>query len=72
MNLALALLASPEVLMLDEPYQGFDLGSYLDFWKHVDGWRGEGRAVVIVTHLLAELERVDRTVELAIPEKVVA
>lgn len=72
LNLALALLASPEVLMLDEPYQGFDLGSYLDFWKHVDGWRGEGRAVVIVTHLLAELERVDRTVELAIPEKVVA
>jgi ABC-type multidrug transport system ATPase subunit len=72
LNLALALLASPEVLMLDEPYQGFDLGSYLDFWKHVDGWREEGRAVVIVTHLLAESERVDRTVELTIIDKVAA
>jgi ABC-2 type transport system ATP-binding protein len=70
LNLALALLAGPEVLLLDEPYQGFDLGSYLDFWKHVDGWRREGRAVVIVTHLLAESERVNRTVELTIAEKV--
>ena len=27
LNLALALLAGPTVLLLDEPYQGFDLGS---------------------------------------------
>jgi len=66
-NLALALLGDPQVLLLDEPYQGFDLGSYVDFWQHVDDWRTQGRAVVIVTHLLAELERVDRVVELRVP-----
>jgi ABC-type multidrug transport system ATPase subunit len=66
-NLALALLGDPQVLLLDEPYQGFDLGSYVDFWQHVDDWRIEGRAVVIVTHLLAQLERVDRVVELRVP-----
>ena len=65
LNLALALLGDPRVLLLDEPYQGFDRGSYVDFWQHVDGWRHEGRAVVVVTHLLAELQRVDRVVELS-------
>jgi ABC-2 type transport system ATP-binding protein len=62
LNLALALLADPDVLLLDEPYQGFDMGSYVDFWAHVDRWRAEGRAVVVVTHLLTELRRVDRVV----------
>ena len=66
LNLALALLADAPVLLLDEPYQGFDLGSYVDFWQHVDTWRSEGRAVVVVTHLLAELDRVDRVVELSV------
>ncbi|MDP3893762.1 ATP-binding cassette domain-containing protein [Nocardioides sp.] len=65
LNLALALLGQPRLLLLDEPYQGFDRGSYVDFWQHVDDWRLEGRAVVVVTHLLAELNRVDRVVELS-------
>jgi ABC-2 type transport system ATP-binding protein len=66
LNLALALLGGPPVLLLDEPYQGFDRGSYVDFWQHVDAWRHEGRAVVVVTHLLAELQRVDRVVDLTL------
>ena len=63
-NLALALLGDPEVLLLDEPYQGFDHGTYVDFWERVAEWRSEGRAVAVVTHLLAELWRADRVVEL--------
>jgi len=65
LNLALALLADPSVLLLDEPYQGFDRGTYVNFWDHCETWRQAGKAVVIVTHMLAELERVDRVVELA-------
>jgi ABC-2 type transport system ATP-binding protein len=64
LNLALALLNDPTVLLLDEPYQGFDHGTYVDFWDHCNVWRHEGKAVVVVTHMLAELERVDRVVEL--------
>jgi ABC-2 type transport system ATP-binding protein len=67
LNLALALLGEPTVILLDEPYQAFDRGSYVSFWRHVDGWRHQGKAVVIVTHLLTEVERVDRVVELSVP-----
>lgn len=64
LNLALALLGDPDVLLLDEPYQGFDFGSYLDFWGHVDEWKDAGKAVVVVTHLLTDTSRVDRVIEL--------
>jgi ABC-2 type transport system ATP-binding protein len=64
LNLALALLADPSVLLLDEPYQGFDHGTYVNFWDHCATWRREGKAVIVVTHMLAELGRVDRVVDL--------
>jgi len=65
LNLALALLADPTVLLLDEPYQGFDRGTYVNFWNHCETWRAQGKAVVVVTHMLAELSRADRVIELA-------
>jgi ABC-type multidrug transport system ATPase subunit len=68
LSLALALLGQPPLLLLDEPYQGFDQGSYLDFWAHAQTWREQGRAVVIVTHLLTELYRADQVIELRKPE----
>ena len=66
LNLALALLGEPAVLLLDEPYQGFDHGTYVNFWDHVDRWRAAGKAILVVTHMLAELSRVDRVVELQV------
>jgi ABC-2 type transport system ATP-binding protein len=68
LNLSLALLGNPDVLLLDEPYQGFDHGTYIDFWDHVDRWRERGTAVAVVTHMLTELWRVDRVVELTAPQ----
>jgi len=68
LNLALALLGGASVLLLDEPYQGFDHGAYVSFWEHVARWASEGMGVVVVTHLLADLALVDRVVELSIPQ----
>jgi ABC-type multidrug transport system ATPase subunit len=67
LNLSPALLGDPDVLLLDEPYQGFDHGTYVDFWDHVARWREQNMAVAIVTHMLTELWRVDRVVELSAP-----
>ena len=35
LNLTLALMHDPDVLLLDEPYQGFDWETYLRFWDLV-------------------------------------
>lgn len=64
LNLALALIGDASLLLLDEPYQGFDHGAYVSFWEHVAGWKADGLAVVIVTHLLTDTVFVDRVVEL--------
>jgi ABC-2 type transport system ATP-binding protein len=64
LNLVLAGLGDPDVLLLDEPYQGFDRGSYLDFWEQAWRWRDAGKAVVVVTHLLNQADRVDLVLDL--------
>ncbi|MET8149892.1 ATP-binding cassette domain-containing protein [Actinoplanes sp. NPDC049668] len=64
LNLILGRLGDPDVLLLDEPYQGFDNGTYLDFWQQVWHWRDAGKAIVVVTHLLNELDRVDTVLDL--------
>ncbi|GLW33157.1 ATP-binding cassette domain-containing protein [Actinoplanes regularis] len=64
LNLVLGELHGPDLLLLDEPYQGFDQGSYLDFWRQVHAWRDAGRAVVVVTHLLHDLNNVDHVLDL--------
>lgn len=64
LNLVLASLGDPDIVLLDEPYQGFDHGSYLDFWSEVWKSRDRGRAVVVVTHLLEQLDRVDVVLDL--------
>jgi ABC-2 type transport system ATP-binding protein len=69
LNLTLALLGDPALLLLDEPYQGFDRGSYVSFWDQIGRWRHAGRGVLVVTHLLAELDRVDRIVGLTPPAR---
>ncbi|GLY94877.1 ATP-binding cassette domain-containing protein [Actinoplanes sp. NBRC 103695] len=65
LNLVLGELHSPDLLLLDEPYQGFDQGAYLDFWQQVFAWRDAGRAIVVVTHLLHDLANVDHVLDLS-------
>jgi ABC-type Mn2+/Zn2+ transport system ATPase subunit len=67
LNLVLAALGDPDVLLLDEPYQGFDHGSYLDFWDGIWQWREAGKAVVVVTHRLDRLDRADTVLDLSEP-----
>lgn len=65
LNLVLGELHAPDLLLLDEPYQGFDQGAYLDFWQQVFAWRDAGRGVVVVTHLLHDLDNVDHVLDLS-------
>jgi ABC-type multidrug transport system ATPase subunit len=64
LNLALALMHEPQLLLLDEPYAGFDWETYLRFWEMAERRRGKGMGILIVSHLLAERERLTRIYEL--------
>lgn len=64
LNLALALLADPDVLLLDEPYAGFDWDTYLRFWQLTSERRAAGRSVVVISHFITDEERFDRLVEM--------
>jgi ABC-2 type transport system ATP-binding protein len=64
LNLALALLHDPQLLLLDEPYAGFDWETYVRFWEMAERRRATGMGILIVSHLLAERERLTRIYEL--------
>jgi ABC-2 type transport system ATP-binding protein len=60
LSLTLALMHDPAVLLLDEPYQGFDWQTYLAFWDLAGELRAAGTATVVISHLVFEQERFDR------------
>ncbi|MFF3350231.1 ABC transporter ATP-binding protein [Streptomyces sp. NPDC002779] len=59
LNLVLALMHDPQVLLLDEPYQGFDWETYLRFWDLAAAVRARGCAVLVVSHLAYDASRLD-------------
>ncbi|MFG3722492.1 ABC transporter ATP-binding protein [Streptomyces massasporeus] len=59
LNLTLALMHDPQVLLLDEPYQGFDWDTYRRFWALAARLCGAGRSILIVSHLAYDTERLD-------------
>jgi ABC-type multidrug transport system ATPase subunit len=52
LNLCLALMHDPDVLILDEPYSGFDWETYLHFWGLTKELLERGRGLLIVSHLI--------------------
>jgi ABC-type multidrug transport system ATPase subunit len=64
LNLALALMHEPRVLLLDEPYSGFDWETYVRFWEMAERRRDEGIGILIVSHMITERDRLDRVYEL--------
>jgi ABC-2 type transport system ATP-binding protein len=55
--LALAFAGNPRLLLLDEPTTGLDPQMRRDVQDHIAAMRGEGRAVLLATHDMAEAER---------------
>ena len=69
LNVALAQLDAPDLLLLDEPYQGLDALAYEDLWALISAWRTSGAGVLVVTHLLRDVDLVDRVIELPAPQE---
>ena len=64
LNLGLALLADPDILLLDEPYAGFDWDTYQRFWGIAAERRDRGRSLLVISHFINDDERFDRIYDL--------
>jgi ABC-2 type transport system ATP-binding protein len=64
LNVALSLLGSPRVLLLDEPTASLDPVQRRLVWDVVNTLRGEGGAVCFATQNVEEVEHADRVVAL--------
>ncbi|MET9699991.1 ABC transporter ATP-binding protein [Streptomyces sp. NPDC006529] len=65
LNLTLALMHDPDVLLLDEPYQGFDHATYQVFWELAAELRGRGKTVLVVTHFVPDSTPFDMLLSLS-------
>ncbi|MBV0895462.1 ABC transporter ATP-binding protein [Microbacterium sp. NC79] len=54
---ALALIASPDVLVLDEPTAGMDVNARRRFWTVMREQAETGRTIIFATHYLEEAEQ---------------
>ena len=64
LNVAIALLGEPRVLLLDEPTAALDPGQRRRVWEVADALRAEGGAVCFATQNLEEIEHATRTIVL--------
>ena len=64
LNVAIALLGDPQVLLLDEPTAALDPGQRRRVWEVADALRAQGGAVCFATQNLEEIEHANRTIVL--------
>jgi ABC-2 type transport system ATP-binding protein len=56
LGIAQALLNEPDLLILDEPTEGLDLGGRGLLVDVIREWKRKGRTVIVVTHVVREIE----------------
>jgi ABC-2 type transport system ATP-binding protein len=72
LSIALALIGGPEIAILDELTTGLDPVARRDTWDLVEAVRDRGVTVLLVTHFMAEAERLCDRVALIDAGRVVA
>ncbi len=57
LNIAVALVHSPTVLILDEPTAGLDVEARFELWRLIEELKGINVTLLLTTHYLEEAER---------------
>ena len=60
LSLAIALIGSPELLILDEPTVGIDPSLRKNIWKELFKQRDNGVGILVMTHVMDEAELTDK------------
>ncbi|UCF63426.1 MAG: ABC transporter ATP-binding protein [bacterium] len=56
-NIAVALVHSPSILILDEPTAGLDIEARYELWELIKNLKNSGVSILLTTHQLEEAER---------------
>ncbi len=72
LNLAIALVNDPEVLILDEPTTGLDPRVRREVWDVLLKLRGEGKSILMATHYMEEAEALSMRVGIMDEGRIVA
>lgn len=51
---------SPKLIILDEPYDGFDWRMYLTFWEIIAELKSRSAAILMISHLIYDREKFDQ------------
>jgi ABC-2 type transport system ATP-binding protein len=57
LNIAVALVHQPKLVILDEPTTGLDIEARYEIWELIRQLRNQGITILLTTHLLDEAER---------------
>lgn len=70
-GLAQALMCDPEMLLLDEPTDGVDPVGKIEIRQVLEKMRGEGKTIVLNSHLLSEVEAIADRVGILLKGKLI-
>ena len=62
MNMAIALVHHPKLVILDEPTTGLDIEARYEIWELIGQLRAQGTTLLLTTHMLEEAERLCQTI----------
>jgi ABC-2 type transport system ATP-binding protein len=71
-KVAAALVHDPQVLLLDEPFNGMDPRQRLHMMDLLDRLGTEGRTIVFSSHILEEVERLSGTIQVVVAGRLAA
>ena len=71
-KVAAALVHEPEILVLDEPFNGMDPRQRLHMMDLLDKLGSEGRTIVFSSHILEEVERLSGTIQVVVAGRLAA
>jgi ABC-2 type transport system ATP-binding protein len=71
-KVAAALVHDPQVLLLDEPFNGMDPRQRLHMMELLERLGAEGRTIVFSSHILEEVERLSGTIQVIVSGRLAA
>ncbi len=72
LNMAIALVHHPKLLILDEPTTGLDIETRYQIWELIENLRVSGMTILLTTHLLDEAQKLCQKIGILKAGKIIA